>query len=329
MDPRFKSASSNTAPSAMLANSSNFNATNAWYPDSGASYHVTADARNIQEPSPLSAADQIFMGNGQSLPILSSGSSTFPSSNHTHNQLNLHNLLHVPSITKNLISVSQFAKDNNVFFEFHPDFCLVKSQGNKEILLQGDVGSDGLYSFSNISIDPAKSSTLSKIEKPSVCSVSSSNTLFSSNMSLHSQYLWHLRLGHPNNQTLKLALKLCNISFQNNENDMSMFCTACCMGKAHKLHSNSSQTVYKHPLELVFSDLWGPAPSTSSLGYQYYISFIDAYSRYTWIYLLKSKSEAFTIFKQFKSMAKLQLGHSLKTLQTDWGGVNLDLLHPT
>jgi histone deacetylase 1/2 len=97
------------------------------------------------------------------------------------------------------------------------------------------------------------------------------------------------------------------------------------MGKAHKLHSNSSQTVYKQPLELVFSDLWGPAPSTSSLGYHYYITFIDAYSRYTWIYLLKSKSEAITIFKQFKSMAELQLGHSLKALQTDWG-VSLDPL---
>jgi histone deacetylase 1/2 len=77
-------------------------------------------------------------------------------------------------------------------------------------------------------------------------------------------------------------------------------------------------------LELVFSDLWGPAPTTSSLGYHYYISVIDANSRYTWVYLLKSKSDAFPIFKQFKSMAELQLGHSLKTLQTDWG-VNLDL----
>ncbi|CAJ2668996.1 unnamed protein product [Trifolium pratense] len=132
--------------------------------------------------------------------------------------------------------------------------------------------------------------------------------------------MWHLRLGHPNGQTLKLALKLCNISIQNNENDVSLFCTACCMGKAHRLHSSSSQTTYSHPLELVFSDLWGPAPSTSSLGYHYYISFIDAYSRYTWIYLIKSKSEALTIFKQFKTMAELQFGHSLKSFQSDWGG---------
>jgi hypothetical protein len=57
-----------------------------------------------------------------------------------------------------------------------------------------------------------------------------------------------------------------------------------------------------------------------SLGYHYYITFVDAYSRFTWIYPLKVKSDALTIFKQFKTMAKLQLGHPLKALQTDWGG---------
>jgi histone deacetylase 1/2 len=91
------------------------------------------------------------------------------------------------------------------------------------------------------------------------------------------------------------------------------------MGKAHRLHSTQSQTIYSQPLELVFSDLWGPAPSTSS-GFNYYITFIDAYSRYTWIYLIKSKSEALTIFKQFKNMAELQLGYPLKALQSDWRG---------
>jgi histone deacetylase 1/2 len=265
------------------------------------------------------------MGNGQGLSILSNGSSIFTSPQHTQTKLILNNLLHVPAITKNLISVSQFAKDNSVFFEFHPDHCVVKSQVTKEILLQGAVGGDGLYSFSNITIPPpAKSTSLSTFPKASVCSVSTLPNKNNSSLSSSSQFLWHLRLGHPNSQTLKTALKLCNISFSNNEHDVSNFCAACCMGKAHRLHSNQSQTTYSHPLELVFSDLWGPAPTTSSSGYHYYISFIDAYSRYTWIYLLKSKSDAFNIFKQFKSMAELQLGHSLKILQTDWG-VNSDL----
>jgi histone deacetylase 1/2 len=312
-------------PSAMIANAPSTSNTPAWYPDSGASYHVTNDARNIQDPSPFSAADQIYMGNGQSLPITNSGSSVFTSPLNTQTHFTLNNLLHVPSITKNLISVSQFARDNAVYFEFHPDYCLVKSQGTKAILLQGNVGADGLYTFPNISIDHAKSSSLSSIAKPSVCSISSNTSLNNSVLSLNSLYLWHLRLGHPNDQTLKTTLKQCNISYSNNTNDVSTFCTACCMGKAHRLHSAASQTTYTQPLELVFSDLWGPSPSVSSLGYHYYITFIDAYSRYTWIYLLKAKSDAFTIFKQFKTMAELQLGHSLKTLQTDWEG-NLDLL---
>jgi histone deacetylase 1/2 len=92
------------------------------------------------------------------------------------------------------------------------------------------------------------------------------------------------------------------------------------MGKAHKLPSAPSHTQYNHPLELVFSDIWGPSPNVSTLGYKYYITFVDAYSRFTWIYLLKAKSDALTVFKQFKAMAELQLGCSLKALQTDWGG---------
>lgn len=49
----------------------------------------------------------------------------------------LNNLLHVPTITKYLISVSQFARDNRVFFEFHPDDCFVKDLTTGQLLLQG------------------------------------------------------------------------------------------------------------------------------------------------------------------------------------------------
>ncbi|GAU34785.1 hypothetical protein TSUD_205890 [Trifolium subterraneum] len=307
-------------PTAMLANGPSTSNPPSWYPDSGASFHVTGDSRNIQEPTPFAGSEHIYMGNGQSLPIISSGSSIFNAPNHTQTHLILNNLLHVPSITKNLISVSQFAKDNAVYFEFHPNYCLVKSQATNKVLLQGNVGTDGLYSFSHISIAPAKSSSLLSSFKPSVFNVHSSSTVSNSSLSFNSLYLWHLRLGHPNDQTLKSTLKQCNIPFINNKHDVSNFCTACCMGKAHRLYAPASQTTYTQPLELVFSDLWGPSPTVSSLGFHYYISFIDAYSRYTWIYLLKSKSDAFTIFKQFKTMAELQLGHSLKALQTDWGG---------
>lgn len=62
----------------------------------------------------------------------------------------LHTIVYVynvPAITKNLISVSKFAQDNLVFFEFHPYHCLVKSHGSRKVLLKGQVGPNGLYKF--------------------------------------------------------------------------------------------------------------------------------------------------------------------------------------
>jgi len=291
-------------PSAMITNAPSTSGSSAasttWFPDSGASFHVTGDARNIQEPLSFDGPEQIFIGNGQGLDIHSAGSSVFSSPIKPQITLTLDHLLHVPSITKNLISVSQFAKDNSVFFEFYADHCVVKSQATKEILLHGKVGSDGLYTFPSVSLQSAKSSlSLPITNNAFVCNINSSSSSCNNQSSFTSQYLWHLRLGHPNIHTLKLALQHCNIPIINKEKDVFNFCTACCMGKAHRLHSPSSETTYTHPLQLVFSDLWGPSPTVSSLGYKYYITFVDAFSRYTWIYLLKAKSEA-----EYRSLAQ-------------------------
>lgn len=70
--------------------------------------------------------------------------------------------------------------------------------------------------------------------------------------------LGHLRLGHPNSHSMKIVLDHCKIPFSSK--DVSTFLTACCMVKAHRLHSPSSPTTYNKHLELVFSDLWGPLP---------------------------------------------------------------------
>jgi len=97
---------------------------------------------------------------------------------------------------------------------------------------------------------------------------------------------------------LRLVLNHCNIPIVNKT--MFEFCVAYCVGKSHRLPSSLSQTVYFAPLELIYSDLWGPSHISSSNGFSYYISFVDAYSKFTWIYFLKNKSETFSIFQQFK-----------------------------
>ena len=142
-------------PSAMLTNSSSYGngqASSTWIPDFGASFHVTGESQHIKAFEHFDGPDQIFIGNGEGLSISSVGSSSFVSPNDSHITFKLHKLLHVPSISKNLLSVSQFAKDNSIFFEFYPHACLVKSQETNKILLKGVVGADGLYSFHNLKL---------------------------------------------------------------------------------------------------------------------------------------------------------------------------------
>lgn len=144
-----------------------------WYPDLGATHHVTHDPSVLVDGVSLTSADQIHVGNGQRLPIHSIGTTLIPYTQTPHINLVLKNLLLVPSITKNLISVSKFARDNKVFFEFHDTYCVVKSLGTSEVLLCGSVDEDGLYSF-----DGLHSSNLSK--QLSVFTISSPSGLATS-----------------------------------------------------------------------------------------------------------------------------------------------------
>ena len=70
-------------------------------------------------------------------------------------------------------------------------------------------------------------------------------------------------------------------------------CKGCAKGKNIKNPFSKSETNTKGTLDLIHSDVCGPMPSTSLSGYEYYVTFIDDYSRNTWIYFLKAKDEAY------------------------------------
>ena len=50
------------------------------------------------------------------------------------------------------------------------------------------------------------------------------------------------------------------------------------------------------------------------------VSFIDDYSKFTWIYLLKYKSELFSIFQEFQKLVERHFNRKILTVQSDWGG---------
>ena len=60
---------------------------------------------------------------------------------------------------------------------------------------------------------------------------------------------------------------------------------------------------------------------TPSIGGSFYfLTFIDDYSRKTWVYFLKQKNEVFDLFRQFKNLVEKQSGYYIKVLRTDRGG---------
>ncbi|CAL1359030.1 unnamed protein product [Linum trigynum] len=97
-------------------------------------------------------------------------------------------------------------------------------------------------------------------------------------------------------------------------------CVSCLEAKASQSSFSSSDTVYDEPFDSVHSDLWGPSPVTSRLGYRYFALFIDHTTRFTWVYFLKQKSELTKVAKEFVQMVKTEFGKTIKVLRSDPGG---------
>ena len=92
---------------------------------------------------------------------------------------------------------------------------------------------------------------------------------------------------------------------------------ACQKGKNHRLPYPKSRSVSSSALELVFPDVWDPVPTSVGKN-SFYVSFIDDFSKFTWIYLLRHKSEVFQKFHEFQNMVDRQFDKKILAIQTYW-----------
>ena len=130
--------------------------------------------------------------------------------------------------------------------------------------------------------------------------------------------IWHRRLGHPNLRTLQNIIS--QYGLPTSSINKSLSCDACMSSKSHRLSYSNSLHQTSKPLEVIHSDLWGPSPVTSHLGNRYYVSFIDDYTKYTWLYPLKLKSDVLQVFIHFQKRIEINLNHKIVISQSDWGG---------
>jgi transposase InsO family protein len=130
--------------------------------------------------------------------------------------------------------------------------------------------------------------------------------------------LWHRRLAHINYKALAYICKVVT-SLPELKVDQEGICNGCVQGKNIKNPFPKRDSKAEGALELIHSDVCGPMPSSIS-GYVYYVSFIDDYSRKTWIYFLKSKDEVFSKFKEFEALIENLSERKIKILRSDNGG---------
>jgi hypothetical protein len=75
--------------------------------------------------------------------------------------------------------------------------------------------------------------------------------------------------------------------------------------------------VSQRPFNLVHSDVWGPTPFVSKGGHKYYIIFIDDFSHHTWIYFMKYRSDALSIYKNFSAIIRTHFDTSIHVFCVD------------
>lgn len=134
-------------------------------------------------------------------------------------------------------------------------------------------------------------------------------------------WIWHMRFGHLNFEGLKMLGEKNMVKGVPNMDHPSQLCEACLLGKhARKSFPKASLSRATKPLQLVHADVCGPIKPQSFGKSSYFLLFIDDYSRKTWVYFLKNKSEAFETFQKFKSLVEKESGYQIKALRTDRGG---------
>ena len=242
-----------------------------------------------------SQSGQVKFGDGSTVSIKGRGVISFRCKNGEEKLLK--DVYYIPALCNNIISLGQLSEEGNKVV-LDGDYLWVYEE-NGRLLLRVKKSVNRLY---KISLE----------ETWSKCLIAKSE---------ENAWLWHFRLGHVNFKALELMSKeRMAIGIPRLIQPMNK-CEGCLMSKQSRSPFPSATNFEaKEILELVYADICGPISPTTSGGKRYFLLFVDDHSRKMWIYLLKEKSEALSMFKKFKAMVENRTELRIKMLRTDRGG---------
>jgi hypothetical protein len=211
--------------------------------------------------------------------------------------IGIKNVLYVPKLGSNLLSVHQLVTNGNKVV-FDKSGCTIYSNDGK--IVANCVAKKGVY-------------TLEMEDKVGKCLISTNQQ--------SDMMQWHRKLGHINAQSLMKMKKIVDgVMFSEKDEASIKNCTVCAEGKQHALPFGKSTRKSTRVLQLVHSDLCGPMETASVGKNKYFMTFIDDYTRKIFVYFLANKSQAHDRFCEFKAAVENETGEKIACIRSDNGG---------
>ncbi|KAJ9544511.1 hypothetical protein OSB04_024218 [Centaurea solstitialis] len=270
-----------------------------WHIDSGCSRHMTGNKFILQNFKHFEGGHVAFGDNPKGGKIKGKGKIS-------KDKMSFEDVFYVEQLRYNLLSVSQVCdKKFGVFFT--DSECLILAPGFKideNLILLISPRKDNVYC----------------LDLERIPSNQSLNCLFSK-ASHDESNLWHRRMCHMNFKNMNKLVKnnlvrgLPRKEFLCNDN-----CVACLKGKQHKSsHKSKEVNSISSPLQLIHMDLFGPTNVMSIGKKSYCLVIVDDFSRFTWVYFLKTKDETSGLIKSFVTRVENQSNLKVKVIRSDNG----------
>src|SRR3954470_510103 len=261
-----------------------------WLIDTGANVHVCADASMFSSYQAIGTSP-VLIGNMSHAIVRGVGTVDLKFT--SGKTVRLKNVHHVSFINKNLVSGSRLCRDGfKLVFESNK---VVISKYGQFIGKGYECG--GLF---RLSLSDICTKVINHI-----CHDNESN-------------VWHSRLCHINFGSMT---RLANMSLIPKVPTVKgSKCQVCVQAKQPCKSHMTAEARDLAPLELIHSDLCEMNGMMTKGGKKYFMTLIDDSTRYCYVYLLKSKDEALTYFKNYKAEAENQLDRKIKRLRSDRGG---------
>ena len=275
---------------------------NTWWLDSGANVHVSNSLQGFSSTRTIRSNERnLLMGNKSEASIEAIGCFSLELSSGF--KLLLEDTIYVPSMSRNLISLSKL--DSIGFSVTFGNGCFSLFKDNN--IVGSGILENGMY---RIELDKSFSDSL-------FISLNSEIGVKRVRSNENSAFLWHKRLAHISRERMMLLVKD-NILPSLDFTDFGT-CVDCIKGKQTK-HTKRGATRSTALLEIIHTDICGPFDVPSFTGEKYFITFIDDYSRYCYLYMLHEKSQSVNAVELYIKEVERQLGKKVKIIRSDRGG---------